>query len=659
MPPALPAHKKIGDLLRREGMVSAEQYQAACRLATAEDTRIEEAVLELEFVSEGDLLRVLASFYKTQFVSTEKLAKANIDRRTLAMVPRQIAEAHAIFPVGFDPRTSTLSVVTADPDATATLQEVQSVSGAKHVQAFFARPRAVKAAIARAHHGDLQAFARLLMAGQVQLHGMRDMRPLSTIPPPPAPAPEPKPATIPKPQTSRPTRTSRTSQRVLAAIVAPAASQKVAVYSLDEIIELLNVLVTLLENGRPDLRGHSAHVARLTRRVAERMALPPETILAVTAAGFLHDLGKMGTFHLTALNCAEYEGHRAAAQKSLRTPARLLESVKIPAETTDAIDHMYERHDGLGFPDAQAQKSIPFGARILAIVDTYADLTQNPRNPYRKPLNPAEAFEVIAERKGTVFDPDLVDIFRNVVMGEDLKARLLADRYVALLVDPDAEETTVLELRLIEQGFEVQIARTVEQALQILTTASIDVVVSELELPGGDGLDLLAQARREKWGKDLAWVFHTRRQGRAEAQRAFDLGAIDFVSKPTATELLVAKLLARLDSQRKSAGAAGGVSGSLTEMGLPDMVQVLFHGRKTGNLKIRSGDREGEIHFLQGAIVNARWHGEEGAPAFYRLLTLAEGDFQLDPSFRPQETRITEAVETLLLEGMRRLDEGL
>jgi response regulator RpfG family c-di-GMP phosphodiesterase len=645
-------------VLRREGLLSAEQYQAAAKLAVSESTRFEEAVLELDFLSEGELLRVLAAFYKTQFVSTEKLARANIDRPTLAMVPRQVAEAHSIFPVAFDAKTSTLSVVTADPDDLATLREVQSVSGAKHVHAFFARPRAVKAAIARAHHGDLQAFARLIMVNQVQLHGMRDVRPLSERPPPPGEASR-KPLDDGGSRKEGVPARSHPSNRALAAIVPTAAKEKVAVYSPEEVLELLNVLVSLLENGRTDLRGHSAHVARLTRRVAERMALPQETIVAVAAAGFLHDLGKMGTFHLTALNSAEYDGHKAAAQKSFRTPTRLLESVKISAETTEAIVHMYERHDGLGFPDGLSTKAIPFGARILAIVDTFADLTQNPRNPFRKALSPTEAFEVLVQRKGTVFDPDLVDVFRNVVMGEDLKARLLADRYVALLVDADAEETTVLELRLIEQGFEVKIARTVEQAEQLLAAGGIDVVVSELDLPGGDGLELLEQARREKWGKDLPWVIHTRRQVRAEAQRAFALGVVDFVSKPTATELLVAKLTARLASQRKAVESAGGVSGSLTEMGLPDMVQVLFHGRKTGKLRIRSGDEDGEIHFLKGAIVNALWQGESGAGAFYRLLALSEGDFQLDPGFKPPETLITDAVETLLLEGMRRLDEGI
>ena len=48
---------------------------------------------------------------------------------------------------------------------------------------------------------------------------------------------------------------------------------------------------------------------------------------------------------------------------------------------------MYERFDGKGFPLGLAGKDIPLGARILAVADAYADLTQNPRNPARRMLN--------------------------------------------------------------------------------------------------------------------------------------------------------------------------------------------------------------------------------------------------------------------------------
>jgi response regulator RpfG family c-di-GMP phosphodiesterase len=687
--------QSIGEILVRGGVLTAEQRADAEEFARRDGGRIEEAVLELGFLDEGPLLKALSAHYGTQFVSTAALAKAAIDKPTLAMIPKRAAEMLGVFPVIFDAATGTLSVVTADPSDTDMLRNIQSVSGAKAVKAFVARPRAILAAIARAHNGDLQAFARLEMEATAQMHGLVDVRGtegLSRAARTDRTAPErpKKPAMIPKaappPEPPSPKGQSRNQERAsleppeliseppgppaaaspsvasrVAAAVAPAVDKSLT-YSLDELLDLLNVLISLLENTRTDLRGHSAQVARLIRRVVERMNLAPRLVGALVAAAYTHDLGKMGQFHLTALNASEYDGHKLAAQKALRTPARLLEGTKLPPETLDATLYMYERHDGKGFPDGLSGKEIPLGARILAIVDTYADLTQNPRNPYRKALSPAEACGVLVKFKGTLFDPDVVDLFQSVVMGEDIKARLLADRYVALLVDPDPEETTVLELRMIEQGFEVKTARNAEQATKILSESKIDLVVSEVELPGQDGLTLLETARNQAWGKDVAWVMHSRRQGRAEAQRAFELGVLDYVGKPTATDVLVAKLKARLDTRRAQKGSTaqtGGVSGSLKEMGLPDMVQVLFHGRKTGNLKITNGSQAGEIHFQEGAVVNAIWGAKKGVNAFYDMIQLTEGQFALDPSFKPTERLINESAEALLLEGMRRMDEGL
>jgi response regulator RpfG family c-di-GMP phosphodiesterase len=421
---------------------------------------------------------------------------------------------------------------------------------------------------------------------------------------------------------------------------------------------------SLLENARQELRGHSSQVSRLLRRVGERMNLSRTDMFGVVVAGHIHDLGKMGQFHLTCFNCGEYEGHRVAAVKCYDTPLRLLESVRLPPAVKNAVFHMYERFDGKGFPDKLVGKEIPLGARLLAVADTYADLTQNPRNPFRKVLGAAEAMEVLSKYKETIFDPAILDLFQALVLGEDMKAKLLANRHRALIVDADPEESTVLELRMFEQGFDVKIARSVDAARKLLAAegSEFDLVVCEVELPDADGLAFLSEARKEPWGRELAWVVYTQKQGRSEAQRAFDLKALDFVPKPSQADVLVAKIKAMLEqrSQNGKGGTAKGVSGSLREMGLPDIVQVLFHGRKTGKLNVKSGEGQaGEIHFLEGAIANAVIGTLSGADAFYAMVRFADGEFALDPSFVPPKRLVVESAEALLLEGMRRIDEGI
>jgi hypothetical protein len=129
------------------------------------------------------------------------------------------------------------------------------------------------------------------------------------------------------------------------------------------------------------------------------------------------------------------------------------------------------------------------------------------------------------------------------------------------------------------------------------------------------------------------------------------------VVKPVPNDVLVAKVR-RIFESRGAAKTARGVSGSLSEMALPDIVQILAQGRKTGQLKIRAPGEGGEIHFDAGQVVNAIWGRLRGEDAFYAMCTLTTGDFVLDPSFRPTTRVIQASAESLLLEGMRRLDEG-
>lgn len=638
---------RLLERLVADKLVTPEQQEAALNLAARSGDRIEEVLLEMKALEESQLLKFLASLHRTRFVTTEKLAKAEINRQTLDKVPKKLAERDCVFPVLYDTQTATLSVVTPDPDNAAMLQDVQLASGVKDVRAFVGRPRAVRAAIQKAYNGDIHAFATLDRDAHAQFSTMLNVFERNLV-----------------------------SEESLAVAVAKDAVGERMFSSADlerggksatgggkgatdvAFIETLNVLVTLLENGRQDLRGHSAQVARLMKKIGERIGVSEVSRAAMQVAGFLHDIGKMGTYHLTALNVAEYEGHRTSAAKLYKAPLRLLEAVNLPTEVIQTLEHMYERYDGQGLPDRTAGKEIPLGARLLAIADTYADLTQNPRNPFRKALRPAQACEVLDRYKGTIFDPNLVDLFKHTVTGEDLKARLLANRHRALLLDPDPEETTVLELRMIEQGFEVVVARSVEQAQKTLEKGEIEIVISEIDLPPGDGFELLAGARQKPWGQKLPWVFVTSRSGRADAQKAFELGAADFMTKPIAADVLVAKLRQILEREASRGGASRGVAGSLLEMGLPDMVQVLWHGRKSGSLKIRSGANSGEIHFVDGAIYNALYANLRGEEAFYAMLALNEGDFVLDPNFRAPQQVVQASPEALLLEGMRRLDES-
>jgi DNA-binding response OmpR family regulator len=248
----------------------------------------------------------------------------------------------------------------------------------------------------------------------------------------------------------------------------------------------------------------------------------------------------------------------------------------------------------------------------------------------------------------------LVDVLKLVVLGEDLRAKLLADRRRALLIDPDAEETTVLELRLAEHGFEVTIARTSSDAENELVN-DFDIVISEVDLKPIDGFTLLQKVRAA--GNEVPFVFLSQKDESDIAKRSFQLGAGDFITKPASPDVVALKVNRVLEGGARKK-KTGGVSGSLTEMALPDVVQILFHGRKSGKLTIHSESKRGEIHFVEGQIYDANFGDSVREEAFYQMLCLKGGDFELDPNFRAAERKIELAPESLLLEGMRRYDEA-
>jgi hypothetical protein len=103
------------------------------------------------------------------------------------------------------------------------------------------------------------------------------------------------------------------------------------------------------------------------------------------------------------------------------------------------------------------------------------------------------------------------------------------------------------------------------------------------------------------------------------------------------------------------------ISGSIHEMPLPDLLQLFSGSRKSGVLTVRSDQGIGKIYLREGQV----YYSEiEGNPlvrlykAFYRMFRWTEGAFDLQPIGEHHVTEeITESTTSLMLEGMRQLDE--
>src|SRR5919109_753550 len=92
--------------------------------------------------------------------------------------------------------------------------------------------------------------------------------------------------------------------------------------------------------------------------------------------------------------------------------ADILSGIGFPYPLIPIVRHHHENWDGTGYPDGLAGEHIPIGARILQIVDCFDALTSD--RPYRRRISDAEAFQILSDRKGTMYDPSIVDVFFSI-----------------------------------------------------------------------------------------------------------------------------------------------------------------------------------------------------------------------------------------------------
>ena len=87
----------------------------------------------------------------------------------------------------------------------------------------------------------------------------------------------------------------------------------------------------------------------------------------------------------------------------------ILSVIGFPYPVVPIVRHHHENWDGSGYPDGLAGETIPIGARILMVVDCFDALTSD--RPYRPRFETKAALQVLIDRRGTMYDPLVVDGF--------------------------------------------------------------------------------------------------------------------------------------------------------------------------------------------------------------------------------------------------------
>ena len=160
--------------------------------------------------------------------------------------------------------------------------------------------------------------------------------------------------------------------------------------------------------------GHIRRVQRYAVELAKAIGVRNELQLkAIQAAAVLHDTGKIAVPEAILnkpgpLNPDEF----AVMKQHASVGADIISSINFPYPVEPIVRHHHENWNGMGYPSGLIGTEIPIGARILAVVDCFDALTSD--RPYRARMGDAEALAIITERRGTMYDPLVVDTFLSI-----------------------------------------------------------------------------------------------------------------------------------------------------------------------------------------------------------------------------------------------------
>jgi putative two-component system response regulator len=190
-------------------------------------------------------------------------------------------------------------------------------------------------------------------------------------------------------------------------------------------------LTSLIETRGNETGGHLKRTQHFVRVLVERLVthykfshfLTDQSVDLLFKSTPLHDIGKVGVQDaillkpgkLTHEEFEEMKKHTAYGRDTLvqmekafkgRSAAPFLGIARVMAYTH------HEKWDGSGYPEGSSEADIPIPGRLMAIADVYDALIS--KRVYKPAFHHSEAEEIIAQARGKLFDPDIVDVFFRV-----------------------------------------------------------------------------------------------------------------------------------------------------------------------------------------------------------------------------------------------------
>lgn len=301
---------------------------------------------------------------------------------------------------------------------------------------------------------------------------------------------------------------------------------------------IMQILAKTIDAKDKYTGGHSVRVANYSREIARRMGKSEKEQEKIYRAALLHDVGKIripdGIINkpgkLTDEEYAFIKLHPVAGYHILKSFS------KDQLIATGAKFH-HERYDGKGYPNGLVGENSPEHARIIGVADAYDAMASN--RSYRSALPQDVIRGELVAGKGTQFDPRIVEIMLAMV-DEDKEYRMRQSddqQKTILAVDDEAISIELIKNIFASQPFyRLLTVSSGEEALELLKTEQVDLVLLDLEMSGMDGFETFARIRE---CSVIPVVFMTATKELAAMERARKMGVEDYITKPFMPQIML------------------------------------------------------------------------------------------------------------------------
>lgn len=219
------------------------------------------------------------------------------------------------------------------------------------------------------------------------------------------------------------------------------------------------------------------------------------------------------------------------------------------------------------------------------------------------------------------------------------------------MVDDEEDMLWMLQRNLNKgmEDVEILAANSAEKALAILSDTPVHLVITDINMPGMNGLDLLIEINNRF--PETAVIIMTAYPSNAYENKAMMGGCLRFIEKPF--DINDVRTIVK-ETLKVNEGFQGTVDG----VDLIDIVQFNSLSRATAALKVSAGEREGMIFFKDGAVVHAMCDQDIGESAFFTILGFNGGSLQNIRGVQPPIVSIHKSMESLLFEAAVNNDEN-